>query len=85
MEATNSGRGPDRQMFVAGTWTDAADGARITAVNPATEEPLGTVPDAHPDDLNPTPPPPPPRPPPPPPPPARVGRGRLAAPGVAAA
>jgi betaine-aldehyde dehydrogenase len=52
MEATSAGRGPDRQMFVAGKWTDAADGARITVVNPATEEALGTVPDAHPDDLD---------------------------------
>ncbi|MBO0871374.1 MAG: aldehyde dehydrogenase family protein [Micromonosporaceae bacterium] len=60
MEATNAtnagnaptGGAPDHRMFIAGKWTDAADGARITSINPATEQPLGCVPDAHPDDLD---------------------------------
>jgi betaine-aldehyde dehydrogenase len=41
----------DRRMFVGGEWTDAADGARLPVIDPATEERLGTVPDAGPDDL----------------------------------
>jgi len=44
--------GTDRPMFVAGTWAHAADGARVPVREPATEEPLGSVPDAHPDDLD---------------------------------
>src|SRR4051794_17219156 len=40
------------RMFVAGTWTEAADEARLPVVEPATEDVLGTVPDAHPDDLD---------------------------------
>jgi betaine-aldehyde dehydrogenase len=43
---------PAHQMYIGGQWADAADGARIPVVEPATEELLGTVPDAHPDDLD---------------------------------
>lgn len=43
--------GTAHRMYVAGTWADAADGATVPVVDPATEETLGTVPDAHPDDL----------------------------------
>jgi betaine-aldehyde dehydrogenase len=39
-------------MYVAGTWTEAADRARLPVIEPATEDVLGTVPDAHPDDLD---------------------------------
>jgi betaine-aldehyde dehydrogenase len=40
-----------RRMFVGGEWTEAADGASLPVVEPATEGQLGTVPDAGPDDL----------------------------------
>ena len=42
----------NHQMFLAGTWTEAADKASLPVVEPATEDVLGTVPDAHPDDLD---------------------------------
>ena len=38
------------QMFVDGTWTDAASGATADTTSPATGESLGTVPDADRDD-----------------------------------
>jgi betaine-aldehyde dehydrogenase len=44
--------GTAHEMFVAGKWADAADGATLPVVEPATEDVLGTVPDAHPDDLD---------------------------------
>jgi succinate-semialdehyde dehydrogenase / glutarate-semialdehyde dehydrogenase len=34
-----------KQAFVGGKWLDAAKGATLTVTNPATREPLGTVPD----------------------------------------
>jgi betaine-aldehyde dehydrogenase len=43
---------PDHQMYVAGAWMEAADKARLPVIEPATENELGTVPDAHPDDLD---------------------------------
>jgi betaine-aldehyde dehydrogenase len=43
---------PAHQMYVAGKWADAADGATLPVVEPATEDVLGNVPDAHPDDLD---------------------------------
>jgi betaine-aldehyde dehydrogenase len=43
---------PAHQMYVAGKWADAADGATLPVVEPATEDVLGHVPDAHPDDLD---------------------------------
>jgi betaine-aldehyde dehydrogenase len=38
-------------MYLAGTWTEAADGANLPVIDPATENALGTIPDAHADDL----------------------------------
>jgi aldehyde dehydrogenase (NAD+) len=35
-----------RRMFVDGSWTEAANGAVYSVPNPATEEPVGTAPDA---------------------------------------
>jgi acyl-CoA reductase-like NAD-dependent aldehyde dehydrogenase len=40
------------RMYVAGTWAEAADRATLPVVEPATENVLGTVPDAHPADLD---------------------------------
>jgi acyl-CoA reductase-like NAD-dependent aldehyde dehydrogenase len=39
------------QMYVGGRWTDAIDGRTYGTVNPATEEPLGIVAHASPDDM----------------------------------
>ncbi|SHK73495.1 Acyl-CoA reductase [Pseudonocardia thermophila] len=39
------------QMLIDGRWTDALDGATYGTVNPATEEPLGPVPHASPEDM----------------------------------
>lgn len=39
------------KMLINGAWTDAADGAVIQVVNSATQEPLDTVPQAAPDDV----------------------------------
>ena len=41
---------PD-QMYINGAWMDAADGARIEIINPATEETVGAVPRAAPADV----------------------------------
>jgi succinate-semialdehyde dehydrogenase/glutarate-semialdehyde dehydrogenase len=41
-------RDPDllrTRAFIGGQWLDAANGATLTVVNPATREPIGTVPD----------------------------------------
>jgi len=41
-------RDPDllrTRAFIGGKWLDAANGATLTVVNPATREPIGTVPD----------------------------------------
>lgn len=43
---------PDRQMFIAGRWAGAASGTTITSVNPTTEQPLATVPDAGESDVD---------------------------------
>lgn len=40
------------QMLVGGEWAEAADGERVVSVNPATEEILGSFPDAGPDDVD---------------------------------
>jgi hypothetical protein len=34
----------DYQHFIGGEWVDSTSDERITTVNPATEEPLGTIP-----------------------------------------
>jgi hypothetical protein len=34
----------DYQHFIGGQWVDSTSDERITTVNPATEEPLGTIP-----------------------------------------
>jgi betaine-aldehyde dehydrogenase len=47
-----SGAPEHRLMHVHGEWVDAADGARLEAVNPATEQVLATVPDAGPADVD---------------------------------
>ena len=47
-------RDPDllrTRAFVGGKWTDAASGATHTILNPATREPIGTVPDMSPADV----------------------------------
>jgi len=47
-------RDPDllrTRAFVGGKWLDAASGATHTIVNPATREPIGTVPDMSPADV----------------------------------
>jgi betaine-aldehyde dehydrogenase len=51
-KTTNPTNPPNHQMFLAGTWTAAADKACLPVVEPATEDVIGTVPDAHPDDLD---------------------------------
>ncbi|GLZ07806.1 NAD/NADP-dependent betaine aldehyde dehydrogenase [Actinomadura sp. NBRC 104412] len=33
-----------RQMYIGGQWCDAADGSTMVSLDPATEEPIGTVP-----------------------------------------
>jgi betaine-aldehyde dehydrogenase len=43
---------PHHPMLVGGDWVDAADGARLTSVDPATEETIGTFPDAGPADVD---------------------------------
>ncbi|HYR95547.1 MAG TPA: aldehyde dehydrogenase family protein [Candidatus Binatus sp.] len=40
-----------RRMFVDGGWVEAASGATYSVPNPATEEPVGTAPDASVDDM----------------------------------
>src|SRR5262245_6544487 len=40
-----------RRMFIDGAWVDAANGATYTIPNPATEESIGTAPDATADDM----------------------------------
>src|SRR3954454_6162485 len=34
---------PDVQLFIDGTWTDAAGGRKLVVINPATGEPAGKV------------------------------------------
>lgn len=43
---------PHRLMHIHGEWVDAANGDRLEAVNPATEEVLATLPDAGPSDVD---------------------------------
>jgi succinate-semialdehyde dehydrogenase/glutarate-semialdehyde dehydrogenase len=43
---------PDVQLFIAGKWTNAASGRKLTVVNPATGEPIGSVAHADRDDLD---------------------------------
>ena len=43
---------PDTQLFIDGTWCDAASGQAIEVVNPATEEIIGTVAHAERPDLD---------------------------------
>src|SRR3989449_10853852 len=40
-----------RRMFVDGKWVEASNGATYSIPNPATEEPIGTAPDATADDM----------------------------------
>src|SRR2546428_4168585 len=40
-----------RRMFVDGKWVEASNGATYAIPNPATEEPIGTAPDATVDDM----------------------------------
>jgi acyl-CoA reductase-like NAD-dependent aldehyde dehydrogenase len=40
-----------RRMFIDGEWTEASNGATYAVPNPATEEPVGTAPDATVDDM----------------------------------
>ena len=40
-----------RRMFIDGEWTEASNGATYAVPNPATEEPVGTAPDATIDDM----------------------------------
>jgi len=42
---------PD-QMFIGGKWVDAADGKTTKVIDPSTEEPIGTVPIAGPEDVD---------------------------------
>lgn len=49
---TATGTLPHRRMFVAGNWIDATSGDTLTSVDPATEQPLATVPDAGPSDMD---------------------------------
>ena len=34
---------PDVQLLIEGAWTPASDGGKLEIINPATEEPIGTV------------------------------------------
>jgi phenylacetaldehyde dehydrogenase len=43
---------PDKRMLIGGAWVDAANGRRLDAINPATGERLGTVPDADATDVD---------------------------------
>ncbi|MDR5652446.1 NAD-dependent succinate-semialdehyde dehydrogenase [Ruixingdingia sedimenti] len=43
---------PDTRLFIGGTWRDAADGATIPVIDPATEETIGTVAHARQPDLD---------------------------------
>ena len=40
-----------RRMFIDGQWVEASNGATYAIPNPATEEPIGTAPDATVDDM----------------------------------
>src|SRR5438046_8959383 len=40
-----------RRMFIDGQWVEASNGATYAIPNPATEEPIGTAPDAAVDDM----------------------------------
>lgn len=42
---------PDTQLFINGLWRDAADGATLPVINPATEQQIGTVAKASEPDL----------------------------------
>src|SRR2546428_7353622 len=40
-----------RRMFIDGQWVEASNGGTYAIPNPATEEPIGTAPDAAVDDM----------------------------------
>src|SRR4030095_11144040 len=40
-----------KKMLIDGKWTDASNGATYAVPNPATEEPVGSAPDATVDDM----------------------------------
>ncbi len=42
----------DYKMFINGEWMDSSDGKRFESINPATEQPWCTVPEATADDIN---------------------------------
>jgi aldehyde dehydrogenase (NAD+) len=42
----------ERRMFIDGAWVEAASGARYDVPNPATEQPVGSAPDASVDDMD---------------------------------
>jgi len=51
-DRTGGTTAPHRRMHIGGEWVDAVSGAVLESVNPATEAPLGTVPDAGPEDVD---------------------------------
>ncbi|HEY5651465.1 MAG TPA: aldehyde dehydrogenase family protein, partial [Acidimicrobiia bacterium] len=40
------------QMYVGGTWVDAADGAVLDSIDPTTEQAIATFPEACPEDVD---------------------------------
>lgn len=42
---------PERQLFIGGQWVSPCKGGRIPIVNPVTEETIGSIPAATPDDV----------------------------------
>jgi acyl-CoA reductase-like NAD-dependent aldehyde dehydrogenase len=46
------GEGLTYKLYINGEWADSAGGETVTIVNPATEEAIGTVPQATPEDVN---------------------------------
>ena len=40
------------KMFINGIWQDASDGKRFDSINPATEQPWGSIPESTEDDIN---------------------------------
>ncbi|CAM6108451.1 unnamed protein product [Calypogeia fissa] len=43
---------PSRQLFIGGEWVAPVKGQRIPIINPATEEPVGDIPSATPEDVD---------------------------------
>ena len=40
------------RMLINGDWVDASDGARFDSINPATEQPWCSIPEATAEDIN---------------------------------